>query len=138
MGCLRRPPCGFSTTRPPSAIYPPVDEAAPATYLDLERIATTPEGWANYRSAEDDLEVCNRLLGRMVEKGWAVAVPTWEELIRQLGTDKIPMNRLGLITKARQDGPFKHRLIWDLRRSQVNSLVRQGERNILPRLSDVI
>ena len=93
---------------------------APASHLDIERISVSPAGWSNYRSAEDDLEVCQGLLGRMVENGWAVAAPTWEELIRQLGTDSIPINRLGLITKARQDGSLKHRIIWDLRRSLVN------------------
>eukprot|EP00969_Alexandrium_andersonii_P097372 4297281-Alexandrium_andersonii.AAC.1 len=35
------------------------------------------------------------------------------------------------------DGTWKHRIIWDLRRSRVNSLVRQGERIVLPRLLDV-
>ena len=131
-------PLGIVHHLKPSPIFPKVDELAPASYLDIERISASPEGWTNYRSAEDDLEVCHDLLGRMVEKGWAVAVPTWGELTDQLGSDQIPINRLGLITKARPDGSLKHRIVWDLRRSLVNSLVRQGERIILPRLSDVV
>eukprot|EP00969_Alexandrium_andersonii_P320083 14141793-Alexandrium_andersonii.AAC.1 len=33
---------------------------------------------------------------------------------------------------------MKHRVVWDLQRSLVNGRVRQGERIVLPRLSDVI
>eukprot|EP00969_Alexandrium_andersonii_P243444 10754096-Alexandrium_andersonii.AAC.1 len=33
---------------------------------------------------------------------------------------------------------MKHRIVWDLRRSLVNGLVRQGERIVLRRLSDVV
>eukprot|EP00969_Alexandrium_andersonii_P353268 15439490-Alexandrium_andersonii.AAC.1 len=33
---------------------------------------------------------------------------------------------------------MKHRIVWDLRRSLVSGLVRQGERIVLPRISDVI
>ena len=36
------------------------------------------------------------------------------------------------------DGTTKHRLVWDLPRSGVNTLVRQGDRIILPRVSDVL
>eukprot|EP00969_Alexandrium_andersonii_P253740 11215002-Alexandrium_andersonii.AAC.1 len=32
----------------------------------------------------------------------------------------------------------KHRIVWELRRSLVNGLVRQGENIVLPRISDVI
>eukprot|EP00969_Alexandrium_andersonii_P030259 1319817-Alexandrium_andersonii.AAC.1 len=73
----------------------------------------------------------------MVRHGWAVAFPSSEALSRALGTSEFPINRLALITKARPDGTLKHRLIWDLRRSNVNALVRQGERIVLPRLLDV-
>eukprot|EP00969_Alexandrium_andersonii_P319676 14122481-Alexandrium_andersonii.AAC.1 len=33
---------------------------------------------------------------------------------------------------------LKRRVVWDLRRSLVNGLVRQGERVVLPRISGVI
>ena len=55
-----------------------------------------------------------------------------------LKTSHWVLNRLGLITTLRGDGTTKHRLVWDLRRSGVDSLVRQGERFVLPRVSDVI
>jgi hypothetical protein len=37
----------------------------------------------------------------------------------------------------KMDGSWKHRIIWDLLRSGVNSRVHQGERIILPRILDV-
>ena len=38
------------------------------------------------------------------------------------------MNRLALISKTKPDGSWKHRLVWDLRRSGVNMAILQGER----------
>eukprot|EP00969_Alexandrium_andersonii_P229306 10126932-Alexandrium_andersonii.AAC.1 len=74
----------------------------------------------------------------MVDKGWAVAYDSPESLARALGTDDFPVNRLALISKTKPDGSAKHRLIRDLCRSQVNALVRQGERVVLPRLQDAV
>ena len=48
------------------------------------------------------------------------------------------LNKLALISKVKPDGSTKHRLVWDLLRSNVNAQVRQGERVVLPRLMDVI
>ena len=60
------------------------------------------------------------------------------ELARATGTADPILNRLALVTKVRRDGTLKHRLVWDLRRSGVNSLVRHGERIVIPRVLDVI
>ena len=57
---------------------------------------------------------------------WAVRCPSWEHLLEELGVREAPISRLGLITKERPDGSLKHRLIWDLLRSGVNSFVYQG------------
>ena len=46
-------------------------------------------------------------------------------------------NKLGVIVKERA-GKRKARIIWDLRESGVNKLYSQGERILLPRLSDVV
>ncbi|MFM7985557.1 MAG: hypothetical protein ACKPKO_40215 [Candidatus Fonsibacter sp.] len=43
-----------------------------------------------------------------------------------------------MISKSKPDGTVKHRLVWDLRRSGVNSLIRLGERIVLPRVQDLI
>eukprot|EP00969_Alexandrium_andersonii_P208620 9214057-Alexandrium_andersonii.AAC.1 len=36
------------------------------------------------------------------------------------------------------DNLMKHRVVWDLRRPLVNGLARQGERIVLPRISEVV
>ena len=48
------------------------------------------------------------------------------------------MSRLALISKLKPDGSWKHRLVWDLRRSGVNTAIQQGERVVLPRLLDLV
>ena len=53
-------------------------------------------------------------------------------------TSAVTLNKLGLLSKAKPDGSFEHRIIWDLLRSRVNEAIRQGERTILPRLLDII
>ena len=47
------------------------------------------------------------------------------------------LNKLALPSKTKSDGSVKHRLVWDFRRG-VNLAVMQGERIVLPRLSDVV
>ena len=74
----------------------------------------------------------------MVHKGWAHKFPSWEGLADFLGTDQIALSKFALITKTKPDGTLKHRLIWDLLRSGVNGCIRQGERIVLPRLTDLI
>ena len=55
-----------------------------------------------------------------------------------LQTSELVFNPLGLISKLKSDGTWKHRLIWDLLRSRVNEAVHQGERIVLPMLADVV
>eukprot|EP00974_Lingulodinium_polyedra_P103221 9993218-Lingulodinium_polyedra.AAC.1 len=72
----------------------------------------------------------------MVGKGWARRRSSFEELALAVGSRAVTLNKLGLVSKMKADGAMKRRLIWDLLRSGVNSLVRQGERIVLPRLAD--
>ena len=97
-----------------------------------------PSGWENYRSIEDDPEVCVDILVKTVNNGWALSFPSSEALSAHLGTNELILNKLGLVSKIKPDGSIKHRMVWDLRRSEVNSLVRQWERIVLPRLLDLI
>ena len=130
-------PLGVLHPVEPRGVFPPVDQP-PASPEQLRRLVSHPAGWSNYRSAEDDPGVTADILQRMVRKGWASATSSWEHACRQVGSRDITLNKLALITKTRPDGSVKHRLIWDLLRSQVNAAVRQGERVILPRISDVV
>eukprot|EP00971_Amphidinium_carterae_P047200 929608-Amphidinium_carterae.1 len=75
----------------------------------------------------------------MVARGWAEVYDSVEEMRRRHGSEvDIVLNRLGLISKVKPDGRTKHRLVWDLRRSRVNSRLRQGQRVVLPRLRDIV
>eukprot|EP00971_Amphidinium_carterae_P274271 5443082-Amphidinium_carterae.1 len=71
----------------------------------------------------------------MVARGWAQVHDSVADAARHLSIaeDRMPMNKVGLITKVKADGSTKHRLVWDLRRSGVNSAAWQGQRIILPR-----
>ena len=52
---------------------------------------------------------------------------TPESMAEHLGTRDIPLNKIALITKSREDGSKKHRLIWDMRRSFVNAVISSLE-----------
>ena len=74
----------------------------------------------------------------MVSNGWATRHADLKAAQVALGTADLTLNRLGLVTKSKPDGTLKHRMIWDLRRSGVNGVLAQGERIVLPRLSDLM
>eukprot|EP00969_Alexandrium_andersonii_P303570 13420139-Alexandrium_andersonii.AAC.1 len=61
----------------------------------------------------------------MVSHGWAVRR---EDLDGLRAAHERPINRLAPVTRVGPDNALKHRVVWDLRRSPVNGLVRQGER----------
>ena len=86
----------------------------------LSKLVLGPTGWANYRSAEDEPELTCSLLDAMVDKQWADKFRTWPQVEEALGSEEIVMNRLALISKLKPDGTWKHRLVWDLRRSGAN------------------
>ena len=130
MGILR-----FITDR---GAFPRVDEPIPASRAEAKALASCLDCWENCQSAEDAPDVCTTILDRMVQQRWAWFFRDQAEAMHHLYTTHIVLNRLVLITKARGDGTTKHRLVWDLLRSGVNALVRQGERIVLPRVSDVI
>ena len=100
----------------------------------------TPPGWSNYKSVEDAPDIALQILDSKVKKGWAQRYATVEQMAKavNLSTAQVPLNKLGLITKQRADGSLKHRLIWDLRRSQVNEELHQGQRILLPRFRDMV
>ncbi len=118
-------------------IFPPVDTVTP-TAESIQALASSPHGWANYRSSEEDPSTTIELLQNMVEKDWAQVHPTWESLTQAMTSQEITLNKLALLSKVKPDGSIKHRLVWDLLRSTVNSVVQQGERVVLPRVMDFV
>eukprot|EP00974_Lingulodinium_polyedra_P044046 4228247-Lingulodinium_polyedra.AAC.1 len=63
----------------------------------------------------------------MVDKGWARCHATFDDLAQAAGARAITLSKLGLVSKVKADVSMKHRFIWDLLRSGVHSLVRQGD-----------
>jgi hypothetical protein len=118
-------------------IFPPVDVIVP-TDGSIAALASTPEGWSNYRSSEEDPSTTAMLLQNMVDKGWALSHTSWGSLTSALSSKDITLNKLALLSKVKPNGDIKHRLVWDLLRSTVNSVVQQGERVVLPRVSDLV
>ena len=130
-------PMGIDCQVVHTGIFPRVD-AVPPTQEEINELHVSPLGWSNYRSAEDDLSTSKSILQKMVSHKWALRFDTPEEVAAAVGTSRFVLNKLALISKMKPDGTWKHRLVWDLLRSKVNSVVRQGERVVLPRPSDLV
>lgn len=128
-------PLGFTEDIPRCGVFPPVegprweDEAL----LGLSR---SLEGWSNYGTAVEGKEEVHKLINDYMVRGMCHLVATEEEVEKELGRPPL-LNKLGLITKVKEDGTKKHRLIWDLRESKANLACSQGERIMLPKLMDV-
>ena len=126
-------PLGYSQPIPCTGVFPRVtgphweEEAA-------SQLARQYEGWKNHPSADEWQEDLAILVAEAQAKGFISLFDTMEEAATYLGRWPV-LNKLGLIVKVKGD-KRKARLIWDLRESGVNGLCSQGERIILPRLTD--
>jgi len=94
--------------------------------------------WANYASAEDEPHVVMELLQKQKAKGHCNFFDSMPQLLEYLQVDSAVLTKLALITKVKADGTKKHRLIWDLLRSEVNATVSLTERIVLPRIQDAV
>ena len=126
-------PLGYSQPIPCTGVFPRVtgphweEEAA-------SQLARQYEGWKNHPSADEWHEDLAILVAEAQANGFISLFDTMEEAAMYLGRWPV-LNKLGLIVKVKGD-KRKARLIWDLRESGVNGLCSQGERIILPRLTD--
>ena len=130
-------PLGAGVQVTHTGVFPKDAKAREYFAEDLETAENIP-GWENYKTAEQEPGVCTELLEAMVKKGWSIVFDDPSEAERFLGVSGLVLNRLGLVTKVKPDGTVKYRLVWDLRRSGVNLVILQGERVVLPRISDVL
>ncbi len=127
-------PMGISQDIDRCGIFPPVYES----FAPEQEIKQATLHWGNYQSAEDNPQVCKEILQNMVAQDWAIACHSWEELTAVVGSEAPQISRMALLSKPRKDGTMKHRIIWDLRRSWVNARIRQSERVMLPRPTDMV
>ena len=71
----------------------------PAPTPDYEAsLYSAGEGWKNYRSAEADAEITQRILDRMVEKQWAVKCHSAAAVRAHLNSENYIASKLALIT----------------------------------------
>ena len=127
-------PMGILHTMPPTGIFPTVKDER----VEFDDQAEHGAEWVNYASAEAALLEVQGLKKDMEDPGWCTQYDKLCEHTNALKGHRPVFSKLGLISKQREDGTWKHRLIWDLLRSAVNASATQSERIILPRWMDLI
>eukprot|EP00435_Cladocopium_sp_Y103_P016550 s3307_g4.t1 len=126
-------PLGMSEEIPRSrGIFPPVeDEEVGTELISLESQVNT----RNYASVYEGEEAALGELQRLIERDFAMVISADEA---QAKFEKGTVSRLALISKQKESGVMKHRLIIDLLRSGGNSLAKVPERIVLPRIQDAV
>ena len=95
------------------------------------------DGHKNYTSFYEDGAIHAKTeIARIIDKGFLEQFKSWEEVTARWPT--AVASRVAVLTKTRDDGTIKIRLVIDLRRSGGNAWVELPERVVLPRLSDLI
>ena len=136
MWLRRGAPLGILEPIDMAGIFPSVEPSDPIR--DPSTLHTELAGWANYSSAEDEPTVVKGLLDDQEAKGHCRFFSGYNDLLKFLDVDEVVLSKLGLISKLKPDGKTKHRLIWDLLRSDVNAAVELRERIVLPRIQDAV
>ena len=72
-------PLGVSMPVTSRGVFPPSRQQGKDWAPGL--LASDPRGWQNYRSADDDPEVCLGLLRQMVRNNWAREATSWQSLL---------------------------------------------------------
>ena len=127
-------PLGYTQPVPSDGVFPQV-EGIEWKAESLQSLARSLSGWQNYSSAVEEATELDKLLQDYVDRGFCRLVRDEEEATKDLGRPPV-LNKLGVVVKWAGDKK-KCRVIWDLRESGANSLCSQGERIVLPRLSDL-
>ena len=126
-------PLGMSKDIPCCGIFPMVDDPE----MEMEEMPELADhlGATNYKSFTDEPVHARAELGRLVEEGFAVVLPTGKaQAMRKCGI----VSKLALLIKNKDDGGVKRRIIIDLLRCGGNARCRVPERIVLPRVVDVI
>ena len=72
----------------------------------------------------------------MSDAGFVEVFPTWDALRKEC--PDVVVSKVAALTKLKEDGTIKLRIIVDMLRSMVNAFVKLEERIVLPRLFDVV
>ena len=129
-------PLGIRNELTPSGIFPAVN-ARERPAADAEILQTDAASFSNYASLDDWPGPAQEQVQKLVDKGYVEEFQSFEAMAAAIGEQPV-LSKLALISKERASGDWKHRLIVDLLRSDVNSHICQGERIILPRIGDAV
>ena len=94
------------------------------------------EPTSNYASVAENEGPVRAEVKRLIEKGFVTTYPSWAAVLEKFGHAVV--SKMAAITKVREDGSIKLRLIIDMLRSRVNEHVRLHERIVLPRVQDLL
>ena len=128
----RGAPLGFAREVETAGVFPP---APPEPTPAIERfLAKYFPGWTNYVSVEDRPDLAKELVDEFIRRDFVDSFDTFGELEAAVEGADVVLNKVAIISKQRSDGTWKHRLIWDMRRSGANERAVVSERGVLPRL----
>eukprot|EP00971_Amphidinium_carterae_P334202 6469348-Amphidinium_carterae.1 len=130
VGC----PVGVAQEIQVGNIFPITEKEPEIEEVEHKVSVHTPEG--NYKSVEEEPMLAGEEIDRLIEKGFAIWMPTWKSVLDKFGS--VLVSKLACIVKTREDGSLKVRNVLDLRRSGYNRCVKQRERVVLPRLGDLL
>lgn len=131
-------PLGIELPIKSVGIFPPAEEddvGGPGDYVLSDAVLERPETMKNYKSVEEDVEGTNIELQRYEKHNFLKRIS--QDEAKKLYPDGT-VSRLGLVTKQKEGGEVKRRVVIDLRRSGGNAKSKLPERLVLPRLTDAI
>ena len=128
-------PVGIAKPITPSGLLPAVEETRDITAEQLEDLAPWTNNHASFDVPEGDELPAHALLKDLLDQGFAFLFDSVAEAESWLDASVV-VSPLGDVTKVKSDGSIKHRLIMDLRASEVNRASVVQERQVLPRFGD--
>ena len=114
----------------------PLTKAKGEAHAELWRHWARTEPTANYASVEEHRELVMAEVDRLRTSGFVTIYSSWAAVLAKFGN--VVVSKMAAISKARDDGSTKLRLIIDMRRSNVNDHARLHERIVLPRVVDLL
>jgi hypothetical protein len=103
---------------------------------ELKKYYDITEPRRNFKSTEENAILFEREIVRLNKEGFVDVFPTWKDLLR--AEPEVIVSKVAALTKQREDGTIKLRIIVDMLRSMVNAFVKFKERIVLPRLFDIV
>jgi hypothetical protein len=133
-GCT---PLGIKRTIPSRGIFPasgPTDAQLEAASYLASRSSAEVSG--NYSSYKENEVHAKTELARLLKEGHLELIGSWADVVARW--PEAMATKLAVLVKEKPDGTIKIRFIVDMLRSGINSLIKAGERIVLPRGQDLI